>query len=243
MAIGSAATLVGLLNAMIGGTMLIVPILALTAGSVEQLLFSLVLGLVTAYTAYLLVSHLGVAKNIKHLILGHFAEDLRVTSVYNMMIWLSFTSAMIVYFNLFCVQVEALLGGTQFLPEVLALVLILWTAFLRETDLSEIVLASGIASIIGFFAFLAFMSLRSETHKRLPLFGANSTPLTLGLLNSFTTHDFLIQVIISNPNRSAYRKIVMLLYLIGTICFIYAAFFSSSTACLLSPPEHEFNID
>lgn len=68
MAIGSVATLVGLLNAMIGGTMLIIPILALTAGTMEQLLFSLVLGLITAYTAYLLVSHLGTAKNIKHLI-------------------------------------------------------------------------------------------------------------------------------------------------------------------------------
>lgn len=34
MAINSIATLVGLLNAMIGGTMLIIPILALTAGTI-----------------------------------------------------------------------------------------------------------------------------------------------------------------------------------------------------------------
>ncbi len=243
MAIGSVATLVGLLNAMIGGTMLIIPILALTAGTMEQLLFSLVLGLITAYTAYLLVSHLGTAKNIKHLILGHFGEDVRVTSVYNVIIWFSFTSAMIVYFNLFCVQVEALLGKMDYLPEMLALVLILWTGFLRETDLSEIILASGMASIVGFFAFLTFMTLKSENDKRMPLFGDNAIPLTLSLLNSFTTHDFLIQVIISNPNRSSYRKIVMLLYFIGTACFIYAAFFSNSTERLLSPSEHEINLE
>ena len=78
------------------------------------------------------------------------------------MIWFSFTSAMIVYFNLFCVQVEALLGRIDYLPEMLAMVLILWTGFLREADLSEIVLASGIASIVGFFTFLTFVSLKSE---------------------------------------------------------------------------------
>lgn len=165
-----------------------------------------------------------------------------MTSVYNVMIWFSFTSAMIVYFNLFCVQIEALLGRFDFLTEILALVLILWTGFLRETDLSEVVLASGIASIIGFFAFLTFMSAKSDSDKRMPLFGENAIPLTLGLLNSFTTHDFLIQVIISNPNRGAYRKIVILLYLIGTACFIYAAFFSNSTERLLSSSEHEIFI-
>lgn len=150
---------------------------------------------------------------------------------------------MIVYFNLFCVQVGALFGKIDYLPEILALVLILWTGFLRETDLSEIVLASGITSIVGFFAFLTFMSIKSEADKRLPLFGENTAPLTLGLLNSFTTHDFLIQVIISNPNRGAYRKIVLLLYFIGTACFIYAAFFSNSKARLLSPSEYEIFIE
>jgi hypothetical protein len=154
------------------------------------------------------------------------------------MIWFSFSSAMIVYFNLFCVQVEALLGAMNYVPEILAVVLIIWTAFLRETDLSEIVLASGITSIICFFAFLAFVSLKNQGHRQITFFGENPTPLILGLLNSFTTHDFLIQVIVSNHNRDAYRTIVLLLYLIGTISFIFAAFFSSSTICLLSPSEH-----
>lgn len=87
------------------------------------------------------------------------------------------------------------------------------------------------------------MSFKSEGREGLPLIGKNASPLTLGLLNSLTTHDFLIQVIISNPNRSSYRKIVLLLYIIGTACFIYASFFSSSTVLLLSPPEHENHIE
>lgn len=65
MTIGTAATLVGLINATIGGVMTVIPILALDAGYIDWMIACFLIACVTCYTAYLLVKHLGKAKNIK----------------------------------------------------------------------------------------------------------------------------------------------------------------------------------
>ena len=72
MTIGSVASLAGLLNAMIGGTMLIIPILAMKCGYWDWIIGCLAICLITGYTAQLMVRHLGKAKNIKYLLLNHF---------------------------------------------------------------------------------------------------------------------------------------------------------------------------
>lgn len=110
MTIGTTTTVIGLLNAMIGGSMLIIPIDGKDAGYLSWTIRCILIGGTTAYTAYLLVKHLGKAKNIKYLILAHFGQDRKYTTLYNCTIWFSFLSAMILYFSLFCVQIEGLLG-------------------------------------------------------------------------------------------------------------------------------------
>lgn len=105
MTIGTPTTLVGLLNAMIGGSMLVIPVLGMEAGYLSWTINCILICIVTGYTAYLLVTHLGKAKNIKYLILAHFKQDHTYTSLYNIVIWFSFLSAMLIYFNLFCTQI------------------------------------------------------------------------------------------------------------------------------------------
>lgn len=72
MTIGTATTVIGLLNAMIGGSMLIVPVDGKDAGYLSWTIRCIIIGAACGYTAYLLVSHLGKSKNIKYLILAHF---------------------------------------------------------------------------------------------------------------------------------------------------------------------------
>jgi hypothetical protein len=105
MTIGTWTTLIGILNATIGGSMLVIPILALDAGYVDWMIGCCVLAFVTCYTAYLLVKHLGKAKNIKYLILYHFKGDHTYTIIYNIVISFTFLSTMISYFKLFCIQI------------------------------------------------------------------------------------------------------------------------------------------
>ena len=105
MTIGTGTTLVGLINATIGGSMLMLPILAMKAGYLDWGFGCIILCMVCMYTAYLLVKHLGKAKNIKYLILGHFKRDHFYTTLYNIVIWFSFMSSQIIYFKLFCIQI------------------------------------------------------------------------------------------------------------------------------------------
>jgi amino acid permease len=105
MTIGTVTTLVGLINATIGGSMLMLPVLSMKAGYLDWGFGCTILCLVCMYTAYLLVKHLGKAKNIKFLILGHFKGDHLYTTIYNIVIWFSFMSTQIIYFKLFCIQI------------------------------------------------------------------------------------------------------------------------------------------
>ena len=65
MALGFFMTLVGLINAMVGGTMTIIPVLTITSGYLPLILGCLATGIFTCYTILLLVSHLGKASSVR----------------------------------------------------------------------------------------------------------------------------------------------------------------------------------
>ena len=50
--------------------------------------------------------------------------------------------------------------------------------------------------------------------------------MMLVLLNSYTVHDFMIQLITENPKRKDYPMIVLWLYIIGNLVFMFTAFSS-----------------
>jgi hypothetical protein len=50
---------------MIGGTILVLPVLGLTAGYLLSPLLIIMMGTISLYTAYLIIVHLGKEKNIK----------------------------------------------------------------------------------------------------------------------------------------------------------------------------------
>lgn len=163
MTISNGTTLVGLINAMIGGYVLVIPVLSLKAGYLDWIFGCIILGCVAVYTALLLVKHLGSAPNVKFLILHHFKGDHFYTTTYNIVIWFSFMGGMVIYFKLFCIQITGLFGDLPFLSESIAFFLIVWVICLRESDLSEIALASGIVSMIGYIIYLLWVIVTSPS--------------------------------------------------------------------------------
>ena len=57
--ISTTTSVLGLVNGMISTTILVLPCIALVAGSVSSVLLCLLFGLTTYYTAHLLVLHIG----------------------------------------------------------------------------------------------------------------------------------------------------------------------------------------
>lgn len=60
-----------------------------------------------------------------------------------------------------------------------------------------------------------------------------ATPLILTLLNAYATHDFMIQVITFNPNRKAYTKIVIILFIVSTLVFMFTCFSAEGKTVLM----------
>ncbi len=63
--ISNLMAICGLLNGMIGGTILILPIIGLHTGSLMSAFICIAVGLMCYYTGNLVVVHLGTSRNMK----------------------------------------------------------------------------------------------------------------------------------------------------------------------------------
>lgn len=77
------------------------------------------------------------------------------------------------------------------------------------------------------------VSTAPEGSRKEPSFTGDSSAMMLALLNSYTVHDFMIQLITENPKRKDYPMIVLLLYIIGNFVFMFTAY---SSVGLLNRP-------
>jgi len=155
--IGNSETVIGLLNGMIGGTILILPILGLRTGYISILLICFIMGAISCYTAYLIILHLGKAKNIKESILNHFDQNEKVAIFYNFFIGLSFWPLLFTYFHLLVTQIQGLFNSnSSLIPLVIFIILLGLTFVLRIFHVGAKLLAYGIISIIMYLTFLTW---------------------------------------------------------------------------------------
>jgi len=52
-------TVLGLVNGMMGGTILVLPIIGLASGYISSLLGCFIMGIISCYTVYIIVLHIG----------------------------------------------------------------------------------------------------------------------------------------------------------------------------------------
>jgi amino acid permease len=64
MAISDLQTLFGIINGMVGNTILILPLQGLIVGYMGVIIVTTILGIISGYTAYLVIKHLGKAYTI-----------------------------------------------------------------------------------------------------------------------------------------------------------------------------------
>ena len=86
---GEFIAIVGLINGMVGGSALVLPLLGLEAGYIAIPFISVFFGVVSAYSCLLTVEHLGECKNIRDSILEHFYGLHTVTVFYNFVMGMS----------------------------------------------------------------------------------------------------------------------------------------------------------
>lgn len=102
---GEVTAFFGLLNAMVGGTVLVLPLLGLAAGSLWIVVLCVFYGLISYYTCQLIVQHLGGAPSINTAILEHFEYHHSVSVFYNLVMSLALLAVIFNYYLLVLKQI------------------------------------------------------------------------------------------------------------------------------------------
>ena len=108
------------------------------AGYWTTIWVSLLVGYCLYYTALLILTHLGHAKNMKESILAHFQDDYTYMIGYSLIIWFSFIPFLILRFKVICHEVSSLFGyDSDWIALSICLSLILLTLTVRFTHYTE----------------------------------------------------------------------------------------------------------
>jgi amino acid permease len=218
-------TVVALVNGMVGGTSLVLPYMGIKTGWIMSALICSGIGLITYYTAYLIVLHLGKGAQIKDCILNHFNNDYRYMTGYSFLIWLSFMPYLLIYFRIICLQIEGIMGHhSDLIGPLVAVGLIILVILIRIYHIGEEAMAYGIVSIIVYLLFLTWAQFTApEGPKSVPTSG-DPVSLASSLITAYAIHDFLVANIIKNPNRDEFHSTVRRTFFIGTVIYAFICF-------------------
>jgi len=97
-------TVVGMVNGMIGGLILILPVLTLNAGYIFSLIVLAVIGALSYYSSYLCVLHMGDQPDLDYAILRHFNGNKAIKILYDLCVWSNLILIDMLYFELIVIQ-------------------------------------------------------------------------------------------------------------------------------------------
>lgn len=97
-------TVLSMVNGMIGGLILILPLLALEAGYILTLIILIVTGSFSYYSCYLCVIHMGDQPDLDFAILKHFNGNKYIKIFYDLCVWSNLILIDMLYFELITIQ-------------------------------------------------------------------------------------------------------------------------------------------
>lgn len=96
-------TLVALMNAMIGGTILVLPLLFLSAGLIPAIIVTVLSGAINYWSCKLCYDHLRDDPDLPVSVLRHTRNPI-YPRLYDLLVWLSLQLILLLYFNLIVKQ-------------------------------------------------------------------------------------------------------------------------------------------
>lgn len=146
-----------MLNGMIGGVILVLPLLTLSAGSVETGIIILFSGLFSYYSCMLCVKHLGTYSDLDQAIMHHFNMSMKLKIFYDFIVFFNLFLILILYFELIVQQWEGMLPSSIAIPICNYIILLALIFLIKYYEFGVNLLAYGIISTIGYCLFLIWM--------------------------------------------------------------------------------------
>ena len=102
-------TVVGLVNGMIGGIILVMPILALKTGTALVGPITIITGFFSYFSCLLLLRHLKNYKDLDEAVYHHFGRRKSFKNFYDITVVIGMSVLLMLYFDLICKQWESML--------------------------------------------------------------------------------------------------------------------------------------
>jgi hypothetical protein len=224
-------TMVALVNGMIGGSILVLPLVSLQAGWLESILVILFTGVFSYYSCYLSILHLGDQVDLDHALLRHFNGSKFLKVFYDFCVWSGILLLLTLYFELIVIQWEGLIPPykpTYTNPCVNGLVIIVWCLCLKFFEFGAHIMGYGIVSIVGYLIFLIWVVASAPTgNHSIPAVGTGLAGFAAMMGNAFSIQGFFIPVMKCCKSVSKHNFILFLAFLIGGLAYLYIAFMGS----------------
>jgi amino acid permease len=103
MTLNSPLTVVALMNGMIGGVILVLPVTSYQVGYIYTIIAILIGGAFSFYSCYLSIKHLGDQKDMNYAMQAHFQSNI-AKILYDIVVWLGLLFGSMFYYGLICIQ-------------------------------------------------------------------------------------------------------------------------------------------
>ena len=210
---------------MIGGTILVLPLLAIKTGYLLIPIIVIFYGLVSGYTTYLIALHLGKAHSTSAAILEHFNGRKKYPKVYCSIIFTAIFFALVIYFQLFIKQIEGFIQPSPFIGIFSVLFLIGLTFLMRKFRIGDKLLAYGIISIIVYLAFLVWALISAPSGgKRIEPVEPEFVDLAASLTMAFAIQTIVDEVLLKNTTPNKYSRCILMVSFISILTYLFICY-------------------
>lgn len=196
MRMNPTVAVIAMINGMIGGLILVLPILAMNAGVVLSPIVIIITGFFSFYSCYLCIIHLGSNSDLDKAVFYHFWQSKFVKNFYDFLVFINLLFILLLYFNLIVQQWEGLLPKNIANPICNGIGLLILVCVLKKVHFGAELLGYGIISIICYCLFLIWLVASApKCCKVIPPFGTGSVNLAASMGQAFSIQTFFIPVL------------------------------------------------
>jgi hypothetical protein len=222
-----------LVNGMIGGLILILPVMSLESGWLLTLIVVLVTGFISYYSCNLCLIHTSNESDLDIAIYKHFGNNRAIRIFYEACILSTLILIAVLYYELIVLQWIGLAPPHEYTPInplINFVVLIIAIFIIKFKEFGASLMAYGIVSIAAYLLFLTWVVGSEDVKpdgKELGVINSNGIDLAAALGQAFAIQSFFIPVIKKNPKPHKHKFYLLLAFILGTMAYAYIAFMGS----------------
>lgn len=221
-------TLVALMNAMIGGTILVLPLMFLASGYLPALIATLLTGVINYYSCKICYDHLQEDSDLPQSIFRHTKSKL-YPKLYDTLVYVSIQLLLLLYFNLIVKQWETILMvKSPFITIVNAILVFLLVFLMRKFNMAVSLMGYGILSIVGYMIFVAWLLASAPTGDHVyPVGTWKFADLCDTLATAFSLQGVFIPILRKNRLPDQNNLLLLMAYVLGGLVYAYIGFAGS----------------